>query len=333
MAPTLPTLRDVAHQAGVSIATVSYVLNGRASSTKTISEATRQRVIQAVAELGYAPNQTARHLRRQKTERICIVLPRLGVPYYEILCQHVEAVAEQHKYSVIISLASSREQEAEVLEQLQRRLADGVLVVHGSWKAEELERLAASGVAVTAMHNALQGRGFDVVRTTEEEAFYQAFCYLLQKGYRQVVCFTAQNDANDTRFEAYQRALHTFHLPLDERLVIPTPANRKETYAILERLLRQEQPPDAIFAGSDMVAIATLWAARDVGVSVPEDIVVIGSGNIPEGEIASPPLTTVGPTSLDFRDVAELLLERLHNPEQPERTLLREWELIIRRTA
>ncbi|GHO46137.1 LacI family DNA-binding transcriptional regulator [Ktedonospora formicarum] len=333
MVSTQPTLREVAKQAGVSIATVSYVLNGRTSSKKTISEATRQRVLQAVSELGYTPNQSARHLRRQQTERLCIVLPRLGVPYYEILCQHVAAVAEQHHYNVVISLTGTREKEQEVLQQLQRRLADGVLAVHGDWTAEELERLVASGIAVTLMHNETQGRGIDIVQTTEEEAFYQAICYLLQQGYRRIACFYVERFGRDGRLEAYKRALNTFHLPLDETLVIHTPESRKAVYERITQLLRQEERPDAIFTGSDNVAITALWAAQDAGLNVPDDLAVIGSGNIPEGEITSPPLTTVGPASLDFGDVAEMLIDRLRNPDQPQRILLREWELIIRGTV
>src|SRR5438045_6921427 len=102
-----PTLHDVARLAGVSIATVSYVLNGRKSGKKTISDATRQKVLQAVSDLGYIPNQAARNLRRQSTERICIVLPQLGVPYFEALCQAVQQTADQYNYSVILALADT----------------------------------------------------------------------------------------------------------------------------------------------------------------------------------------------------------------------------------
>src|SRR2546429_5681923 len=156
-----PTLHDVARLAGVSIATVSYVLNGRKSGKKTISDATRQKVLQAVADLGYVPNQAARNLRRQSTERICVVLPRLGVPYYETLCQAVHQVAEEHNYSVILALADSYEKERKILDQLARRLADGAVIVHGEATSAELSQLAATGIAVAAFSNHVSGHTFD----------------------------------------------------------------------------------------------------------------------------------------------------------------------------
>jgi DNA-binding LacI/PurR family transcriptional regulator len=332
MDTTIPTLKDVARYAGVSIATVSYVLNGRRQANKTISEATRQKVLQAVSELGYTPNHVARHLRRQRTERICVVLPRLGVPYYEAFCQDIEAVAQRYNYTVILSLTGSREKELKVLKALQHRLADGVIALHGDWEGEELTQLSAMGIAVVVLDNYLQAKNVDVVRTTEEDTFYEAVSYLATKGYQKIVCFLG-SDTRGTRYAAYQRALRDHGLPLDERFVVEGCGDRQIAYQETLKLLKLKERPDAIFAGSDVAAISAIWAVRDGGLRIPDDIAIIGAGNIAEGEITVPPLTTVGPASLDFSDVAEFLFDRLRNPDQQERVLLRQWKLILRGSA
>src|SRR5579859_1224881 len=330
-----PTLHDVARQAGVSIATVSYVLNGRRLDNKPINETTRQRVMQVVADLGYMPNQSARHLRRQSTERICVVLPQLGIPYYEALCRDIESVAEQYGYTVLLALAPSYEKEQKLLAQ--RALADGIILVHGQSSSAELAQLAKTGTALVAFSNLVRGHQFDVVRTTEEEAFYQAVCYLIEKGHRRIAFLTASKEGDPTQntsFLAYQRALQDQSIALDERLIVRTErSHRKEAYQSARELFQRSDRPDAVFTGSDVAAIATIWAARDTGLRVPQDVAVIGAGNIPEGEINSPPLTTIGPTSLDFKDVGALMFSRLQQPDSPGRIHLCPWELIVRESV
>nr|BBH90027.1 LacI family transcriptional regulator [Thermosporothrix sp. COM3] len=337
MTRNVPTLRDVARQAGVSIATVSYVLNGKRPDNKTINEETREKVLQAVAKLGYVPNQTARHLRRQRTERICIVLPQLGVPYYEALCQDIERIAEQHHYSVVLLLAENAEGQQKAFTQLSRQLADGVVFIHGSPSNAELEQLARAGIAVVAFNNEVEGTAFDIVRTTEKEAFYRAVWYLIDKGHRRIAFLYGgkENQADkDVRLEQYLQALRDANIMPDPRLILQGVAGtRKEAYRSAYQLLQQPYRPSAIFTGSDISAISTIWAARDLGLRVPDDVAVVGAGNIADGEITSPPLTTVGPASLDFTIIAKLLFDRLEHPGSQGRIHLCRWELIIRGSA
>ncbi|MBO0780134.1 MAG: LacI family DNA-binding transcriptional regulator [Ktedonobacteraceae bacterium] len=335
MSRSAPTTRDVAQLAGVSLATVSYVLNGRRDGGGKIGEATREKVLRAVAELGYVPNQSARHLRRQKTERICVVLPNLGVPYFDALVQDVQNVAEEHGYTTIIAYAGTFERERRILEQIQCHLADGALIVDGRTTEKDLVSFVNSGIPLVIMRNHTVPEGFDVVETNEREACYEAISYLIRQGRRHIAFlghFGAMNEPYD-RFIGYQQALRDGGIAFDERLVSGGAGSRKAASLNVQRWLNLDPRPDAIFATSDKAAISIIWTVRDAGLRVPEDVAIIGVGNIPEGESTSPPLTTVGPASSDFRAVAQLLFSRLADGELEARTFVHEWTLIRRGSA
>ncbi len=335
--PEAPTTKDVAKLAGVSAATVSYVLNGRRDGAGTISEATRKRVLDAMTQLGYAPNQTARSLRRQSTERICLVLPRLNIPYYDILARDVQHVADEHNYSVILALAGSLERERHMLTQLQRRLADGAILDPDYLEADDLAALVKAHYPFVVLSNHLSPQGFDVVQTTESEACYEAVKYLLEKGHRRIAFLghfeIANMPAHYQRIESYQRALREYGVSIDERLIRGGAGERQMAYRNTLDLLQLDMPPSAIFAASDIAGVSAIWAIRDTGMRVPDDVAVIGVGNIAEGEITSPPLTTVGSTSLNFRGVAELLFSRLQNASLAGREYLLHWKLVLRGSA
>ncbi len=124
-----PTAHDVARLAGVSQATVSYVLNGRRDRNARISEDTRRRILQVTAQLGYVPNQAARSLRRRRTERIAVVVKEIGLPYNDALIQRMQRAADEQHYSAIVMVASSDDQERLVLDQLRRGLVDGAAIM------------------------------------------------------------------------------------------------------------------------------------------------------------------------------------------------------------
>jgi DNA-binding LacI/PurR family transcriptional regulator len=337
MLKPLPTAKDVARLAGVSTTTVSYVLNGRGKDQGTISATTRQRVLEAVASLGYVPNQNARHLRCQRTERICLVLPRLGVPTYDVLVHDVERVAEKYGYTLMIALGDSPEHEQHVVDQLQRRFADGAIFIHGYALEARLSLLTNIGLPLVILHNHIAIQGCDIVRTNEIEACYEAVCYLLTTGYRRIAFLgNLPHDEKSEQYDrcqSYLRALQTYHIDVDEHYVCWGALTRNDAYTMTQNLLLLEKRPDAIFAASDVAAISAIWAIRDAGLRIPEDIAVIGVGNIAEGAITSPPLTTVGMTGLDFTILPNLLFSRMENMFIEERTHTLHWQLILRQSA
>lgn len=330
-----PTLNDVARRSGVSATTVSYVLHGRRNGASRISEETRQRVQTAKDELSYFPNQMARGLRRQRTDRICLLLSRLGSPYIDALVGDVQRVAASHGYSTVLVVEGSEERNQLAVSQLQRRLADALLDGVGL-DASTLALLAQRGTAVVTFSNRLGPDGFDVIRGTEAEGCYQAVRHLIATGHHRIGLLTHDEhpDAGDERFTGYCRALAECGIPLDEHLIRGGALNRGDAYQGAAWLLAQPNPPTAIFAESDIGAISAIWAARDRGLTVPNDLALIGVGNVPEGRVIQPTLSTVGPVSMDFSDVADLLLSRVTSTTNLEgRELVRPWVFYQRESA
>lgn len=333
MLPTgRPTSRDVAALAGVSVATVSYVLTGRA--TKVGAE-TRQRVLDAARQLDYAPNQSARSLRRRKTERVCLVVGSIGVPAYDQLARELHERADAEGHGVLTIVVDSAQRAAQALELLHQRIADGAVIASSVpfLDAGALGALARSGLPLVVMSNDLRPDGFDVVRAPELPACGEAVEHLFATGRKRVAFVGQQRDlaTRSERLRAYEGAIDRHGA---KRTVVDGADDRVAAYRAVENLLQQKSKPDAIFAASDRAAISAIWAARDAGLDVPTDLAVVGVGNLEDGLITKPPLSTVGPPHLDFSATTSMLFERLAATEQPPgREVTTPWSFIRRESA
>lgn len=330
------TLQDVAQEAGVSPVTVSYVISGRPDGPSRISSATQQRVLAAAERLDYVPNQSARNLRRKATQRVCLSLPRLGVPAYDAIAESLQMAAAESGYHLIVSISRDREGEEAVIRQVRGGLSDALILMLEEARDElppTLGSLARSGVGVVVFSNTVAPDGYDVVRDTDLEACYEGVLYLIGKGHTRVACLALRvgNAQRHSRVTSYVRALEDHGLPIDMTLVRDGAETRQLAYRATKNLLEHPNPPTAIFACTDVAALSAMQAVRDVGWRVPQEVAVVGAGNIIEGELASPPLTTVGPDEHDYRDVWELLYTRLRSKELlPGRIVTKAWSLKIR---
>jgi DNA-binding LacI/PurR family transcriptional regulator len=219
-----------------------------------------------------------------------------------------------------------------------RGLADGVIIVGSNYLSnEEVSQLASTGCAVVVSDNFLSPAGVDLIRTTEGEAGYLAMQYLYDKGHRQIGYIGNLTGLHykPLRYQSYLRFAADKHLPIPEGYVQQDHGvSRESAFHSAWRIIQLPQPPTAIFCGSDLAAISTISAIRSTGKRIPEDIAVIGAGNIPEGQITTPLLTTIGPARLDFSAMIEMLFSRLKGEAPLEGRLYHiQWELIQRASA
>ncbi|MEU7740763.1 LacI family DNA-binding transcriptional regulator [Nonomuraea sp. NPDC049158] len=328
-----PTARQVAELAQVSVATVSYVLSGR---DRPVAAETRQRVLDAARQLGYTPDQAARSLRKRRTQRVCLVQGSLGgVPTDERLARDLHEMADVHGYSVITLAVYSEARARAAADVLRSGIADGALVnLAGEHLTHDLlAEIAAGGLPMVVVRNESVPDGCDVVRTPETEVSAEAVEHLLAEG-RTRVAFMAHRhelyrDHPTGRLLGYTTALDRHGV--DRRIIVSGADDRVAAYHSATELLRSSDRPDAIFAASDRAAISVLSAARDIGLSVPGDVAVIGVGNIDEGLISNPQLSTVGPLRHDYTDVVRLLFDRLQADEPlPAREVVRPWTFLRR---
>jgi DNA-binding LacI/PurR family transcriptional regulator len=329
------TSRDVAALAGVSVATVSYVMNGRMGDR--IPTATRDRVLDAARQLGYSPNRSARSLRRQKTEQVCLVVGSIGVPTNDQLARDLHSKADEVGYGVITMVVDSPERAAKTVDLLHQRIADGAVIaptIVQQIPDDALAALARGGFPLVVMSNTVTPSGFDVVRAPESEACREALDHLYSSGRRRIAFVGHHEEVTDAqarrrseRLGAYLAAREHHGGDAAETLVVDGADDRVAAYQAVSELLDRPDRPDAIFAASARAAISAAWAVRDAGLVVPTDIALVGCGNLPETRITKPPLSTVGPPADDdFTDVSRLLFERvLAAAPPPERELITPW--------
>ncbi|HEY3504740.1 MAG TPA: LacI family DNA-binding transcriptional regulator [Actinocatenispora sp.] len=334
-----PTQRDVALRAGVSTATVSYILSGRRDRATPVTPETRDRVLAAVDELGYRLNHAARSLRRQRTELVCLVYRMPDNAWVERLTEQIQEVGATHGYAMIaLPLRSERPGEP-ALRVLRERYVDGVVVAPGALiDPDELATLAGMGLALLVFADDLAADGYDVVDQAQAAACRELVRHLVSRGHRRIgylahdVELAAPDDpVQSLKYRAVAGALADAGVPLADGLLRPGADVRDRAYTETQELLRSPEPPTALISASDRGAVDAIWAARDLGRSVPGDLAVAGIGNTAEGAAIAPALTTVGLPRLDFTAPVDRLFERISaGPTLPGVRLRQPWRLFVR---
>jgi LacI family transcriptional regulator len=311
-----PTQADVAKLASVSQATVSYVLNG--NSAISVPEATRQRILGAVNELGYVPNGAARSLRTQRTSTIAAVIPDITNPFYPAFERGVQEVAEAGGYDLIVyNTGGVAEKERRCLRPLlERNVA--------------LVRLEAVKKGVSSLD-----LPFDNLYVDNVAASRAAVEHLIGRGHERIGMISGGSGPGQARVSGYRAALAAHRLPPDEALVRDGDFSAYGGHHAMQSFLDEPHPPTAVFAANDVMAMGALVALREAGLRVPEDVAVVGFDDVPVAGLITPRLTTVAQfqENLGVR-AAEMLLERLDGTA-PEHGRSEEmpYELIVRESA
>ncbi|MFF3501527.1 LacI family DNA-binding transcriptional regulator [Streptomyces sp. NPDC003247] len=304
------TLRDVAIRAGVSSRTVSNVVNGYAP----VAEGTRARVQQAVDELGYRPNVLARNLAAGRSGQIAVVVPYLDTPYFAELLQDIIRAARVRGYNVLIDQTEGDpEHEKKFLTQGSLHLLfDGVIFSPLGLAQSDLSVRDAS-LPLIVLGERVSDGGFDHVGIDDSAASREATEHLLSLGRRRVAAIGDQpyrtGEAAQLRTRGFRLAHEHAGLPVHEDLIISTPRfNRADGATAMAHLLDREEPPDAVFCYSDLVALGAMHTLASRGLRVPEDVAVVGYDDIEDGRYSNPTVTTISP---DKKMIAETAVERL----------------------
>jgi len=330
------TMRDVADAAGVSIKTVSNVVN----DYPFIKPATRDRVLRAIDQLGYRPNLSARNLSRGRTGLIALAVPELDAPYFAEMARLVIAAAAAQSWTVLIEQTDGlRSRELMALKGVRTHLVDGVILSPLALGPDELS--AAGTAPVVLLGERVSGIQLDHVAIDNVAASREAVLHLADSGRRRIAAIGAQaRDSAQTarqRLAGYRRALESAGQPFRPELVRSADEWHRDAGACAVReLLRLPEPPDAIFAFNDLLALGTLRALYEAGVDVPVDIAVVGFDDIEDGRFATPSLTTVAPDKPYIaRTSVELLSTRLRRypPPPPPQEITAGHRLVVRESS
>jgi DNA-binding LacI/PurR family transcriptional regulator len=303
------TLKDVAARAGVSVKTVSNVVNGYAF----VTEHNRLRVQEAIAQLGYVPNIGARNLRRGRTGFVTLAVPELTNPYFAELCGLVMTAAARHDWTVLIEQTGGvREQELTVVDAAHRSLVDAIIISPIGLHPTDLAESGTDTPLVLLGERALNGRAHHVA-IDNVAAATTATAHLVALGRRRIAAIGDQPGPHGTaalRRRGYLRALEAAAITPDPALVVSAASySRAEGAAAMRQLLALPTPPDAVFCFNDLLAIGALRTLRDQGLRVPQDVAVVGFDAIDDGNYTAPRLTTIAP---DKSAIAEAAITLAH---------------------
>lgn len=310
------TMHDVARAAGVSLKTVSNVLN----DYEFIRDSTRQRVEAAIKELGYEANLTARSLRSGKTRMLGLVLSDLSVPYYAELASRLMTVAAEAGYRVLVEQSSAgAANELAALQGPFRQLTDGLLLTPLALDPEVILAKRGTKPLVLLGEQVVDPR-LDLVTMKNYEAAQAVTAHLLAGGRRRIAVLGAEagDDAGSAglRLNGYRAALAAAGVPFDPALVVPCEWRRDGGAAAVAALHDRGITFDAVFGLNDVVALGAMHELLVRGVKVPDRVAVAGFDDIGEASYASPSLTTVSPGMDEIaRRSLQLLLDRINAKE------------------
>lgn len=299
------TLRDVAVRAGVSIRTVSNVVN----DYPYVTEATRAKVRRAIEELGYRPNLLARNLKQGRTQTIALVVPELDVPYFAELARLIIAEGRARGYLVIVDQTDGDPvQERELISPNTRPINfDGVIISPLALAQEDLAG-RPQGTPIVLLGEKSFDSVADHVTIDNVAAAREATAHLVDLGRRRIAAIGAQPSGSDTarlREKGYRDALRAAGIRLDRSLLMPAAQfHRADGARAMAELLARADPPDAVFCFSDLLALGALRVALAAGVRVPEDLAIVGFDDIEDGRYSTPTLTTIAPDKAEIARIA-----------------------------
>ena len=282
------TMRDVARRAGFSVATVSRVLNG----SGPVAERTRARVAEAASALHYVPNATARSLKTRLNETVGVLLPDLYGEFYSEVIRGVEGAARARGYhTVLTSIRGDHGELAAALRSFVGRV-DGLVVMSPEIGPDVLRANFSAGVPVALLGRVLDGHA--AVTIDNEGGAYEMTAHLARLGHRRIahVAGGASNADTKARLAGYRRALAECGLGADPALVLWGDFTEDSGYAAGQEILGRADRPTAVFAANDAMAIGVLKALREGGLSVPDDVALVGFDDVPVAAYVTPGLTT-----------------------------------------
>ncbi|MDU1910129.1 LacI family DNA-binding transcriptional regulator [Fusobacterium sp.] len=329
-------INDVAEYAGVSLATVSRVINGR-----KVKKETKEKVEEAIKKLNYTPNFMASSLQRTKSNMILIIVPEISNPYYSAILEGVEVTAKSMGYNIILgSSYSSEAQLLDYLNLLNTKLVDGIILMEKIAKEKIMEKIKDENVfrKMVQCSEYIEENGLTYITIDHEKAAYEAVSHLISIGKKEIYLFSMKKDYtySTLRREGLIKAMSDNGLEFKkENEILLDELSIKEAHKHMNIILNNRKIKDiGIFAVSDVIAIGVLKALNTKNIKIPQEVAVIGFDNIDFSAVTEPSLTTVSQPGYELgaESVKSLVRKITGENNEPEKIIL-DHELIVRETT
>ncbi len=331
---TMITIKDVARKAGVSISTVSRVIN----NSKPVSNEIRQRVLKIIEETGYVPNPLARSLVTKKSQLIGVIVPDISDFFMGELLNGIEEVGKIYNYDIVLCNSYGEpDEELKYINLLKSKQVAGIIFV--SWKMNQDHVDVIEKANIPAVYISKNASEFDVysVSINNFEASYDMTKYLIENGNKKIAFMksSVQDSIMDSdRYRGYEKALEESDIEIDENLVKEGDATSESGYYLMSELIEAKDIPDAVFASHDEIAVGVINCILDAGYKVPEDISVSGYNDIKLASLYRPALTTIKQPIYDMGAVSIRMIVKMINGEGLEdKKILLPYSLVERQSV
>lgn len=323
------TIKDVARRAGVSITTVSHVIN----ETRYVSEDLTMRVQQAMKELNYRPNSLARSLRSGKSKTIGLVIPDISNLFFAEISRKIEDKGFDNDYSVILcNTDDDAGKESAYIDVLIEKQVDGIIFISAGSEGKNLNAVTETNLPIVLADRDIKNIDADIVLVNNEDGGYQATKHLISLGFKRIACITGPSMVTPSalRLDGYLKALQESDYEKDRELIRNGDFRYSSGEKAMRELLDLPEPPDAVFVFNDMMALGAMRAINNAGKSIPADIAIVGFDNIPISQSIYPSLTTVAQPIKEMADLlVKILLDRIAEIEGVGRVDSSEYKRIV----
>ncbi len=325
-------MQDVAERAGVSVSTVSHVING----TRYVSPELTERVRAAMAELRFQPNAVARSLRRKETLTLGMIVPDNANPFFALLAHAVENACYERGYSLILTNSGGDlARELANINVLLGKQVDGLILAAVGLSSRDLKQVLRSAPVVLVDRN-LPGVEADALLVDNLGGGRQATQHLIELGHRRIGCITGPSTTTPSadRVTGYRAALEEAGIPVDETLIARGDFQFAGGYTGAQALLALPVPPTAIFACNDLMAMGAIAAAAERGLRVPADLSIVGFDNSTLAAYTTPALTTIAQPITEIGQLAtEMVIRRSQQPDMARQHRILDTKLIVRQST
>lgn len=327
----MATMKDVARLAGVSTSTVSHVIN----NNRFVSDAVREKIEAAISELNYAPSALARSLKINQTHTIGMLLTASSNPFYSEVVRGVENSCYERGYSLVLcNTEGDEERMNRSLETLLQKRVDGLLIMctESHLPSEDILKRYPSIPTVMMDWAPFEGDS-DLIQDNSLLGGEQATVYLISRGYTRIACIAGPQDKTPARLrlDGYKKAMATAGLPILPGYIVDSDFEFQGGFNAMNQLLSLNPAPQAVFTSNDAMAVGVYHALYQAGLSVPQDMAVIGYDNIELARYMTPPLTTIHQPKDELGELAiDALIHRLADPGVSPQLLVLTPELIER---
>lgn len=326
----MATIKDVAKLAGVAISTASYALN----DSGKVSQSTRDKVVLAAKELNYQKNGFASDLKRTKTNTIALILSDLSGPYYSELIKGVQDVATANGYD-LIACSSIGGPQSTAVKFLKEKRVDGVIILAHNISDEITLESAREGFPLVVLDRKLKNEYVVHVEVDNLQGGYTATDYLIKKGHTQIAYISGPLNSHDNelRFEGFSKALIDNGLTYQSKWRLSGDFTREGGYKATKMLIAQRDLPEAVFYANDEMALGGMQAFNEKGISIPDDISIIGFDDIQLSEYVTPSLTTMKQPKYEAGALSMHLIFQMLSGEKVNHNYKLATELIERKSV